>query len=79
MIDIYSRFVVRVADHAHESGPPAAEMMKECFGIHGTPAGGQPCVHHLLAQHAGPVGQPVTSSSSTRSTARPATEPVGNV
>ena len=38
MIDIYSRFVVRVADHAHESGSPAAEMMKECFGIHGTVA-----------------------------------------
>jgi hypothetical protein len=46
MIDIYSRFVVGIAEYAHESGPPAAEMTKECFRIHGIPAGGQPCVHH---------------------------------
>ena len=53
MIDIYSPFVVGVAEHAHESGPPAVEMMKECFRIHGIPAGGQPCVHHCAARRPG--------------------------
>ena len=37
MIDIYSRYIVGIAVHAHESGPLAVEMMKETFGIHGTP------------------------------------------
>jgi putative transposase len=37
MIDIYSRYIVGVAVHAHESGPLAVEMMKETFGIHGIP------------------------------------------
>jgi transposase InsO family protein len=38
MIDIYSRYIVGVAVHAHESGPLAVQMMKETFGIHGIPA-----------------------------------------
>lgn len=37
MIDIYSRYVVGVHVHAHESGQLAEEMMKEIFGIHGIP------------------------------------------
>jgi putative transposase len=37
MIDIYSRYIVGVAVHAHESGPLAVQMMKETFGIHGIP------------------------------------------
>ena len=37
MIDIYSRYIVGVAVHAHESGPLAVQMMKETFGTHGIP------------------------------------------
>lgn len=37
MIDIFSRYIVGVSVHAHESGPLAVEMMKEVFGIHGIP------------------------------------------
>ncbi|WP_426977257.1 IS3 family transposase [Pseudarthrobacter sp. O4] len=37
MIDIYSRYIVGVYVHAHESGELAVEMMKEIFGIHGIP------------------------------------------
>jgi putative transposase len=37
MIDIYSRYIVGVHVHAHESGLLAVEMMKETFGIHGIP------------------------------------------
>jgi len=37
MIDIYSRYIVGVQVHAHESAPLAAEMMREVFGVHGIP------------------------------------------
>jgi putative transposase len=37
MIDIYSRYIVGVHVHAHESGMLAEEMMREVFGIHGIP------------------------------------------
>jgi hypothetical protein len=37
MIDIYSRHIVGAVVHAHESGPLAAEMMKEIFGVHEVP------------------------------------------
>jgi len=37
MIDIYSRYIVGAHVHASESGELAVEMMKEIFGIHGTP------------------------------------------
>jgi putative transposase len=37
MIDIYSRYIVGVAVHAHESGPLPVQMIKETFGIHGIP------------------------------------------
>lgn len=37
MIDIYSRFIVGVHVHAHESAPLAAQMMREVFGVHGIP------------------------------------------
>ncbi len=35
MIDIYSRYIVRV--HPHESGLLAEQMMRQVFGLHGTP------------------------------------------
>ncbi len=38
MIDIYSRYLVGVHVHAHESGVLAEELMKEIFGVHGIPA-----------------------------------------
>jgi len=37
MIDIYSRYIVGAHVHAQESGPLAEEMIKEVFGVHGTP------------------------------------------
>ncbi len=37
MIDIYSRYIVGAHVHSCESGQLAVEMMKEIFGIHGTP------------------------------------------
>jgi transposase InsO family protein len=37
MIDIYSRYIVGVHVHAHESGVLATELMKEIFGVHGIP------------------------------------------
>ncbi len=37
MIDIYSRHIVGVHVHNHESGVLAAELMKEIFGVHGIP------------------------------------------
>jgi len=37
MIDIYSRYIVGVHVHAHESGVLAEAMMKQIFGIHGIP------------------------------------------
>lgn len=37
MIDIYSRYIVGVHVHAHESGVLAREMMQEVFNIHGIP------------------------------------------
>ena len=37
MIDIFSRYIVGAHVHACESGELAVEMMKEIFGIHGTP------------------------------------------
>lgn len=37
MIDIFSRYIVGQHVHASESGELAVEMMKEIFGIHGTP------------------------------------------
>ena len=37
MIDIYSRYLVGVHVHAHESGVLAEELMKEIFGVHGIP------------------------------------------
>jgi transposase InsO family protein len=37
MIDIFSRYIVGAHVHASESAQLAVEMMKEIFGIHGTP------------------------------------------
>ena len=37
MIDIYSRYIVGLAVHAHESAELAEEMMKQVFGVHGIP------------------------------------------
>jgi putative transposase len=37
MIDIYSRYIVGVKVHPHESGQLAADMMAQVFGLHGTP------------------------------------------
>ena len=37
MIDIYSRFIVGVHVHAHESGVLAKEMMEQIFTVHGVP------------------------------------------
>jgi len=37
MIDIYSRYLVGIHVHAAESGPLAAQMMREVFGVHGIP------------------------------------------
>lgn len=37
MLDIFSRYIVGVVVHARETGPLAEEMMREVFGIHGTP------------------------------------------
>lgn len=37
MVDIYSRYIVGVHVHAHESGVLAEELMKQIFGIHGIP------------------------------------------
>jgi putative transposase len=38
MIDIYSRYIVGVQVHPCESGPLAVDMMRQVFGLHGTPA-----------------------------------------
>ncbi len=37
MIDIYSRYIVGVHVHAHESGVLAKEMMEQVFTVHGVP------------------------------------------
>src|ERR1700716_3914192 len=37
MIDIYSRFIVGVHVHAHESGVLAKELMEQVFAVHGVP------------------------------------------
>ena len=37
MIDIYSRYIVGVAVHAHESGVLAKELMEQVFDVHGVP------------------------------------------
>jgi putative transposase len=37
MIDIYSRFIVGVHVHVHESGVLAKEMMEQIFTVHGVP------------------------------------------
>jgi transposase InsO family protein len=37
MIDIYSRFIVGVHVHAHESGVLAKELMEQIFAVHGVP------------------------------------------
>lgn len=37
MIDIYSRYIVGVHVHTHESGPLAKEMMQDVFAIEGIP------------------------------------------
>ena len=37
MIDIYSRYIVGVRVHPHESGQLAADMMAQVFGLHGPP------------------------------------------
>ena len=37
MIDIYSRYIVGVRVHPHESGLLAEQMMRDVFGLHGTP------------------------------------------
>lgn len=37
MIDIYSRFIVGVHVHAHESGVLARELMEQIFSVHGIP------------------------------------------
>ena len=37
MIDIYSRYLVGVHVHAHESGVLAKELMEQIFSVHGVP------------------------------------------
>ena len=37
MIDIYSRYIVGVEVHAHESGVLAKELMEQIFAVHGVP------------------------------------------
>lgn len=37
MIDIYSRYIVGVHVHAHESGVLARELMERIFAVHGVP------------------------------------------
>jgi putative transposase len=37
MIDIYSRYLVGVDVHAHESGVLAKELMERVFTVHGVP------------------------------------------
>jgi putative transposase len=37
MIDIYSRYIVGVDVHAHESGVLAKELMEQIFAVHGVP------------------------------------------
>jgi len=37
MIDIYSRYIVGVHVHAHESGVLAKELMEQIFKVHGVP------------------------------------------
>ncbi|GAA2420207.1 hypothetical protein GCM10009856_32520 [Mycolicibacterium llatzerense] len=37
MIDIYSRYIVGVHVHAHESGVLATELMEQVFTVHGVP------------------------------------------
>jgi putative transposase len=37
MIDIYSRYIVGVHVHAHESGALAKELMEQIFSVHGVP------------------------------------------
>ena len=37
MIDIYSRYIVGVHVHAHESGVLARELMEQIFSVHGIP------------------------------------------
>ena len=37
MIDIYSRYIVGVEVHAHESGVLAKELMEQVFAVHGVP------------------------------------------
>ena len=37
MIDIYSRYIVGVHVHAHESGVLAKELMEQIFTVHGVP------------------------------------------
>jgi putative transposase len=37
MIDIYSRYIVGVQVHAHESGVLAKELMEQIFAVHGVP------------------------------------------
>jgi putative transposase len=37
MIDIYSRYIVGVQVHAHESGVLAKELMEQIFTVHGVP------------------------------------------
>ncbi len=37
MIDIYSRYIVGVRVHPHESGLLAEQMMRQVFDLHGTP------------------------------------------
>ena len=39
MIDIYSRYIVGAHVHPRENGVLAEELMKEIFGVHGTPRG----------------------------------------
>jgi len=37
MIDIYSRYIVGVRVHPHESGQLAEQMMRQIFDLHGVP------------------------------------------
>jgi len=37
MIDIYSRYLVGVHVHTHESGVLAKELMEQIFTVHGVP------------------------------------------
>ena len=37
MIDIYSRYIVGVHVHTHESGFLAEELMEQIFKVHGVP------------------------------------------